>query len=36
MLFIDTDTENTRKEIPIPRETLGPLMEGLDYHDITG
>ena len=36
MVFVDTNTENTRKENPFPMEAFDAIADRLDYYEITG
>lgn len=36
MVFVDTNTERTGKEIAMPMESFGAVAGELDYYEITG
>jgi pimeloyl-ACP methyl ester carboxylesterase len=36
MVFVDTNTERTSKEVPMPFEAFGVVAGELDYYEITG
>ncbi|KAG0652882.1 hypothetical protein D0Z07_0411 [Hyphodiscus hymeniophilus] len=36
MVFVDTNSENTRREVPLPMEAFGAVAKGLDYYQIVG